>query len=228
MRVLGQNPETGEDITLRRGPYGLYVQQGEPDPNDKKAKPKRASLARGMDGNTITLEEALGLLSLPRLVGLHPETGQKIEANIGRFGPYVKMGAIFASLDRDDNVLHLGLNRAMELIAKKQDSIRTLGAHPKDGEPVLGRKGRFGPYAQWGNTVANIPRGQEMTAVTLDEAVALLAEKGKVMAPKGKKAGAKKAPAKKAPAKPAAEKPAAKPKTVKAPAKPKAKKAATA
>jgi DNA topoisomerase I len=233
MRVLGQNPETGEDITLRRGPYGLYVQQGEPDPNDKKAKPKRASLARGMDGNTITLEEALGLLSLPRLVGLHPETGQKIEANIGRFGPYVKMGAIFASLDRDDNVLHLGLNRAMELIAKKQDSIRTLGAHPKDGEPVLVRKGRFGPYAQWGNTVANIPRGQEMTAVTLDEAVALLAEKGKVMAPKGKKAGAKKAPAKKAPAKPAAEKlpakkVAAKSKTVKAPAKPKAKKAATA
>lgn len=228
MRVLGQNPETGEDITLRRGPYGLYVQQGEPDPNDKKAKPKRASLARGMDGNTITLEEALGLLSLPRLVGIHPETGQKIEANIGRFGPYVKMGAIFASLDRDDNVLHLGLNRAMDLIAKKQESIRTVGAHPKDGEPVLVRKGRFGPYAQWGNTVANLPRGQEMTAVTLDEAVALLAEKGKVMAPKGKKGAAKKAPAKKAEAKPAAKKAADKPKTTKAPAKPKAKKAATA
>jgi DNA topoisomerase-1 len=232
MRVLGQNPETGEDITLRRGPYGLYVQQGEPDPNDKKAKPKRASLARGMDGNTITLEEALGLLSLPRLVGIHPETGQKIEANIGRFGPYVKMGAIFASLDRDDNVLHLGLNRAMDLIAKKQESIRTVGTHPKDGEPVLVRKGRFGPYAQWGNTVANLPRGQEMTAVTLDEAVALLAEKGKVMAPKGKKGAAKKAPAKKAEAKPAAKKAADKPKApkaaAKAPAKPKAKKAATA
>ncbi len=228
MRVLGQHPETGEDITLRRGPYGLYVQQGEPDPNDKKAKPKRASLARGMDGNTITLDEALGLLSLPRLVGIHPETGQKIEANIGRFGPYVKMGAIFASLDRDDNVLHLGLNRAMDLIAKKQDSIRTVGAHPKDGEPVLVRKGRFGPYAQWGNTVANLPRGQEMTAVTLDEAVTLLAEKGKVMAPKGKKGAAKKAPAKKAEAKPAAKKAAEKPKTAKAPAKPKAKKAANA
>ena len=233
MRLLGQHPETGEDITLRRGPYGLYVQQGEPDPEDKKAKPKRASLARGMEGATLTLEQALGLLSLPRLVGIHPETGQKIEANIGRFGPYVKMGAIFASLDRDDNVLHLGLNRAMDLIAKKQDSIRTVGAHPKDGEPVLVRKGRFGPYAQWGNTVANLPRGQEMADVTLDEAVALLAEKGKVMAPKGKKgAASKKAAAKptakKAVEKPTAKKTAAKPKAAKAPAKAKSKKAVPA
>ena len=206
MRVLGQHPVTGEDITLRRGPYGLYVQQGEPDPADKKAKPKRASLARGMDEASLTLEEALGLLALPRLVGLHPETGQKIEANIGRFGPYVKMGAIFASLDRDDNVLHLGLNRAMELIAKKQDSIRTLGSHPRDGEPVLARKGRFGPYAQWGNVVANLPRGTELGEITLDQAVALLAEKGKTLAPKGKKGAA----AKKAKSKPTATKAPAK------------------
>ena len=218
MRVLGQHPETGDDITLRRGPYGLYVQQGEPDPEDKKSKPKRASLARGMDGATLTLEEALGLLSLPRLVGLHPETGQKIEANIGRFGPYVKMGAIFASLDRDDNVLHLGFNRAMDLIAKKQDSIRTIGAHPKDGEPVLARKGRFGPYAQWGNVVANLPRGVEMGDFTLDQAVALLTEKGKTLVPKGKKGG-KKPAAKAATPKDAKPKVAAKPNAT---AKPKA------
>ncbi len=205
MRVLGQDPTTGEDITLRRGPYGLYVQQGEPDPADKKAKPKRASLARGMEGETLALDDALGLLALPRLVGLHPETGQKIEANLGRFGPYVKMGALFASLERDDSVLHLGMNRAMELIAKKQDSVKSLGAHPKDGTEVLVRKGRFGPYAQWGNTVANLPRGVEMGEMTLDAAVALLAEKGKTLAPKGKK-GAKKPAAR---AKPAA-KPAAK------------------
>ncbi|MDE1883973.1 MAG: type I DNA topoisomerase [Rhodospirillales bacterium] len=209
MRLLGQHPETGDDVTLRRGPYGLYVQQGEPDPADKKAKPKRASLARGMDGATLALEEALGLLSLPRLVGLHPETGQKIEANIGRFGPYVKMGALFASLDRDDNVLHLGLNRAMDLIAKKQESVKTLGQHPKDGADILVRKGRFGPYAQWGNTVATLPKGTDMGAVTLEEAVTLLAEKGKTLAPRGKK-GAKAAP-KKAAAKPAAKKAAAKP-----------------
>ncbi|GAN79454.1 DNA topoisomerase I [Acidocella aminolytica 101 = DSM 11237] len=201
MRVLGQHPETGEDITLRRGPYGLYVQQGEPNPEDKKAKPKRASLARGMDGATLTLEDALGLLSLPRLIGLHPETGQKIEANIGRFGPYVKMGALFASLDRDDNVLHLGFNRAMDLIAKKQESIKTLGQHPKDSADVLVRKGRFGPYVQWGNIVANLAKGTDMGDVTLDEAIALLAEKGKTLAPRGKKGAKAKAAPKKAAAK---------------------------
>ncbi len=226
MRLLGQHPETGDDITLRRGPYGLYVQQGEPDPADKKAKPKRASLARGMDGATLTLEEALGLLSLPRLVGLHPETGQKIEANIGRFGPYVKMGALFASLDRDDNVLHLGFNRAMDLIAKKQESVKTLGQHPKDGADILVRKGRFGPYAQWGNIVANLPKGVEMTSLTLEDAVALLAEKGKTLAPRGKK-GAKAKPAAKTAAKPVVKKEAGK--TVKKPAtKSKAKPAAKA
>jgi DNA topoisomerase-1 len=222
MRVLGANPLTEEEITLRRGPYGLYVQQGEPDPADKKSKPKRASLTKGMDPEALTLEDALGLLSLPRLIGLHPETQQKIEAGVGRFGPYVKMGAIFASLDRDDDVLHLGFNRAMDLIAKKQDSIRDLGKHPKDSAPVVARKGRFGPYAQWGNTVANLPRGVELADFTLDQAVALLAEKGKILVPKGKKG----APAKKAKA-PALVKdppPKAKPKPKpKKKAKPKAK-----
>jgi DNA topoisomerase-1 len=224
MRMLGAHPGTGEEITLKRGPYGLYVQQGEPNPEDKKAKPKRASLTRGMDAEALTLDAALGLLSLPRLVGLHPESGEKIEAGVGRFGPYVKMGAIFASLDRDDDVLHIGLNRAMDLIGKKQDSIRNLGPHPKDGEFVVARKGRFGPYAQWGKMVANLPRGAELMEFTLDQAVALLAEKGKVLIPKGKK-GAKKPAAKAkppAPPKPPAVKAKAKPKA-KAKAKPKAK-----
>ncbi len=226
MRLLGQNPETGEDITLKRGPYGLYVQQGEPDPADKKSKAKRSSLTRGMDADALTLEDALGLLSLPRLVGLHPE-GERIEAGVGRFGPYVKMGAIFASLDRDDDVLHIGLNRAMDLIGKKQDSVRSLGAHPKDGAPVVARKGRFGPYAQWGKMVANLPRGVELADFTLDQAVALLAEKGKILAPKGKKGAPKKpAPKLKAAAlvKEPAEKPKMKPKAkAKKKAKPKAK-----
>ena len=190
-RLLGHDPETGEEITLRRGPYGLYVQQGEPDPTDKKAKPKRSSLTRGMDPEVLSLEDALGLLSLPRLVGHHPTTGEKIEAGVGRFGPYIKMGPLFASLDKDDDVLHIGLNRAMDLIGKKQDSVRNLGPHPKDSAPVVARKGRFGPYAQWGNMVANLPRGEELADFTLDQAVALLAEKGKILAPKGKKTAAK-------------------------------------
>ena len=184
MRELGLHPDSGEQITVRRGPYGLYVQQGE-NSEDKKLRPKRTSLARGMDGENLTLEQALGLLSLPREIGLHPETKEKIEAGIGRFGPYVKMGAIFGSLDKDDDVLALGLNRAVDLLAKKMASVRTIGPHPGDKELVTVRKGRFGPYVQHGKTVANLPRGVAMEDISLDEAVALLADKGKALKPKG-------------------------------------------
>ncbi|MBS1031916.1 type I DNA topoisomerase [Gluconobacter cerinus] len=196
IKVLGQHPDTSEDITIRRGPYGLYVQQGEPNPEDKKAKPKRTTIPKGLDGNTMTMEQALGLLSLPRLVGMHPETGEKIEAGLGRFGPYVKMGAIYGTLDKDDDVLTVGLNRAVDSLAKKLASIRNLGAHPKDGEPVIIRKGRFGPYAQHGQLIANLPKDQDMNDITLDAAVALLAEKGKPLKGAAKKTTAKKAPAK--------------------------------
>jgi DNA topoisomerase-1 len=195
MRSLGQHPDTGEEITVRRGPYGLYVQQGEAS-EDKKVRPKRTSLARGMDGESLTLEQALGLLALPREIGLHPETKEKIEAGIGRFGPYVKMGAVFGSLDKDDDVLALGLNRAVDLLAKKLASVRTIGPHPGDKELVSVRKGRFGPYVQHGKTVANLPRGVVMDDITLNEAVALLAEKGKALKPRGSAGRKGKAPAK--------------------------------
>jgi DNA topoisomerase-1 len=221
MRVLGQHPETGEDITVRRGPYGLYVQQGETD-KEAKRKPRRTSLPRGVDGEAITLDQALGLLSLPRIVGIHPETREPIEAGIGRFGPYVKMGGIFASLDRDDDVLAVGLNRAVDVLAQKLASVRTLGPHPADKEPVLVRKGRFGPYVQHANMVANVPREMAMDDVTLAQAVEWLAGKGKPLKAKGRgrrkatkaaPAARKAAPAAK-PAAPAAKKaaPAAKPK----------------
>jgi DNA topoisomerase-1 len=222
MRVLGRDPATGEDITVRRGPYGLYVQQGEPPPpsadkkddkkakKEKKEKPKRMSLPRGVDGESITLEQALGLLTLPRLIGLHPESREPMEAGIGRFGPYIRMGSVYASLDRDDDVLSVGQNRAVDLLAKKLAGVRTLGAHPKDGEAVMVKKGRFGPYAQHGKVVANLPRQLSMDDITLEAGVALLAEKGKELKPKpgarGKagakaKAGAK--PARAATAEPA-------------------------
>jgi DNA topoisomerase-1 len=227
MRELGHHPETGEAITVRRGPYGVYVQQGEQEAGSK-ARPRRASLPRGVDGDTITLEQALGLLSLPRVVGVHPETGEPIEAGIGRFGPYVKMGGIFASLDRDDDVLSVGLNRAVDVLARKAASVRNLGPHPKDGEPVLVRKGRFGPYFQHGNTVANLPRDLAMDDATLADAVPLLAEKGKTLKPRGAagRKGAKAAPARAAAKAPAAKKaaPARKP----AAGKPAAKKKAAA
>ncbi len=191
LRVLGRHPQTGEDISVRRGPYGVYVQQGEQE-KDSKTKPRRTSLPRGMEGSTIELEQALALLSLPRIVGLHPETKEPIEAGIGRFGPFVKTGGVFASLDRDDDVLVVGLNRAMDVLAKKLASVRTLGPHPADREPVLVRKGRFGPYAQHGNKVANLPRDVAMDDFTLDAAVALLAERGKTVAAKGRGGKAKK------------------------------------
>ncbi len=202
MRELGHHPDTGEDITVRRGPYGVYVQQGAPDPADKKAKPRRTSLPRGIEGDTITLEQALGLLSLPRKIGAHPVTGEMMEAGIGRFGPYIRMGSIYASLDKDDDVLTVGANRAVDALQKKLESVRTIGPHPKTGEAMLVKKGRFGPYVQSGLMVANVPRGVAMEDVTEEQAVALLAEKGK---PLKAKPGARK-PAKKATVKEAAAK----------------------
>jgi DNA topoisomerase-1 len=195
VRVLGQHPDTGEEITVRRGPYGLYVQQGENgEANGKpasgrqaqaKPKPRRTTLPRGLEGEQVTLEQALELLSLPRVVGTHPETHEPIEVGIGRFGPYVRMGAVFGSLDRDDDVLAIGINRAVDLIARKMASVRTLGPHPADKQLVAVRKGRFGPYVQHDKTVANLPRGVMMEDVTLDEAIVLLIEKGKQLRPRG-------------------------------------------
>jgi DNA topoisomerase I len=197
MRELGADPTTGEAITVRRGPYGLYVQRGE-NGEDKKVKPRRTSLPRGVEGDKVTLEQAIGLLSLPRLIGIHPETKEKIEAGIGRFGPYVRMGSVFGSLDRDDDVLAIGINRAVDLLAKKLASVRSVGVHPKDQQPVTVRKGRFGPYAQHGQMVANLPRGVAMEELTLDEAVALLAEKGKQLKPRGGARRGRGAPGRKA------------------------------
>ncbi len=206
IRVLGNDPETGEPITVRRGPYGLYVQRGEGTEKDKK--PKRVALPRGLAGESLTLEQAIGLLALPRAVGQHPETGEPITAGLGRFGPFVRMGNVYASLDADDDVLSVGLNRAMDVLAKKLAGIRTLGTHPKDGESVAVKRGRFGPYVQHGRTVATLPKGMAAESVTLDEAVTLLAEKGKPLgARKGTRGrGAKAAKATPSAAAPAAEK----------------------
>ncbi|WP_137176673.1 type I DNA topoisomerase [Roseomonas sp. AR75] len=237
-REMGVDPVTGQPVTLRRGPYGLYVQLGEETEQDgKKVKPRRASLTRDMNPDTLDLDAALGLLSLPRVVGRDPETGEEITAGIGRFGPYVRLGNVYQSLEPGDEVLTLGMNRAMELLAKARAKVRLVGQHPKDGQPVEIRKGRFGPYALHSGMVANLPRGMEMEAATLDEVVALLAEKGKALPPRGAK-GAKgkakpasrkaaapggeakpKAAPKRAAAKPAAKKaPARKPATAKKPA----------
>ncbi len=224
MRELGAHPVTKEPITVRRGPYGLYVQQGEPNPEDKKSKPRRTSLPTGVQGETLTLDQAVGLLSLPRLIGVHPERAEPIEAGIGRFGPFVRMGSVYASLDKDDDVLSVGINRAVDALAKKLDSVRSLGPHPKDKAAVMVKKGRFGPYAQHGLMIANLPKDADIDDFSLDDAVALLAERGKAMKPKngrGKPAARAKPAAKAAAKTVSAAKPkaAAKPAARKAPAR---------
>jgi DNA topoisomerase-1 len=215
-KELGTDPDTGEAVTLRKGPYGPYVQRGEADPDDKKKKPKRASLPKGMAPADVDLERALKLLSLPREIGAHPETGDVIKAGLGRFGPYLHYQGNYISLKGDDDVLEIGINRAVTVIAEapKKAPAKELGKHPADGKPVTMRVGRWGPYVQHGKTRANVPKGTEADAVTLDMALPLIEAKGGKAA-SGKKAAAKKkaAPKKK---KAAAKKKAAPKKTAKA------------
>ena len=217
-RLLGNDPETGLPITVRKGPYGAYVQLG--DAEEGGPKPKRASLPKGVSAATIDLEMALGLLALPREVGLHPETGDMITAGLGRFGPFLKMGGTYVSLKGDDDVLTVGLNRAVVLFADKprKDPPKELGKHPTDGKPVVQKAGRWGPFVQHGKVMASLPKDMDKDSVTLEKALELIAAKSGKAAPAAKKTAAKKAaPGKAAPAakKTAAKKSAAKKKTAK-------------
>ncbi len=152
------------------------------------AKPKRVSLPKGTEAASLTLEKALKLLALPRLVGMHPETGKPIKAGVGRFGPYLHHADVYKSLPAGDDVLEIGLNRAVDLLADakpRRSPARLLGAHPADGKPVTLSAGRYGPYVSHGKVNATIPKGRE--EVTIDEAVALLAARAAKGAPaKGK------------------------------------------
>ncbi|HXV24841.1 MAG TPA: type I DNA topoisomerase [Alphaproteobacteria bacterium] len=178
-RDLGRDPETDAPITLRKGPYGWYVQLGEAKP---KEKPKRASLPKTLSPSEIDLEKALALLSLPRTIGRHPETGEPITAGIGRYGPYIKHSGTFKSLGADDDVLSIGLNRAVSLLAEPtsgrrrdgQAGGRSLGEHPADGKPVTVGSGRYGPYVRHNRLFASIPRDTDPQTLTLDQAVQLL------------------------------------------------------
>jgi DNA topoisomerase-1 len=223
-KVLGTDPETGLDVTIRGGRFGTYLQLGEEikapklkkgekkDPNaPEPVKPKRASLPKGVEADEIDLEKALALLSLPRTVGISPEDGEPILAGVGRFGPYVKHGKVYASLEEGDDVLTVGLNRAMHLIADKIANPKkgrrfgaapgkTLGDHPDKGGPIVVKNGRFGPYVSNNGINATLPADKTPETVTLDEAIVLLDARAAAVgnSPRGKKAAAKKAPAPKA------------------------------
>ena len=176
--VLGPDPATGQPILLLSGRFGPYVQLGE---GSDEGKPKRASLPKGVTPEQVTLEMAARLLALPRRLGEHPETGKPIDAGIGRFGPFVVHEKDFRSLAPEDDVHTVSLERALELLAQPKGArrgakvLRELGPHPADEEPVAIYEGRYGPYVKHGSINASLPKGKEPDALTMEEAVELLA-----------------------------------------------------
>jgi DNA topoisomerase-1 len=181
-KKLGTDPETGLDVTVRSGRFGPYLQLGEAEKDGEK--PKRAGLPKGVAPDEIDFEAALKLLSLPREVGKHPEDGEPIKAGIGRYGPYVQHGKIYANLESPDDVFTIGLNHAVTLIAEKKakgprrrfgaDPGRSLGDHPTKGGPIVAKKGRYGPYVSHDGVNATLPADKTPETVTLEEAVALI------------------------------------------------------
>ena len=176
--VLGNDPATRLPVAVKKGPYGHYIQLGDTENGNK---PKRVALPRGLKPADIDLETALGLLALPRELGRHPETGEPIVAGIGRFGPYLKHGSTFVSIGADDDVLHIGLNRAVTLLAEAKTGqrrgpqlLRELGPHPEGGTVGLYR-GRYGPYVSHDKVYASLPKSADPEKVSLQEGLALLA-----------------------------------------------------
>ena len=211
---LGAHPDTAQTVLLLRGPYGHYVQLGEVIEGDK-AKPKRVSWPKEMPIDQADLASALKLLSLPRDLGLHPESNKKVIVNIGRFGPYIGHDGKFKSIPRSDSIFDVTLDRAVELLAQAKDGntvLRTLGDHPEDKTTVEICSGRYGPYARHGKINATLPKDISPDEITLEQALELIAAKA-AKGDTGKKTTRKAAAKPKTSAKPkAAAKPKAKPK----------------
>jgi len=183
---LGVHPATGQRIFVLSGQYGPYLQLGEVV--EGQPKPKRASIPKGVDPAAVTLHQALGLLSLPRNLGVHPGSGRTVHAGLGRFGPYVvhdlAEGKEYRSIKPPDDVLTITLARALELLAQPKQGrgrraapkpLRSLGSHPDDQQAVNLYDGQYGPYVKHGDVSASLPRGSDPAALTLPEAIELLA-----------------------------------------------------
>jgi DNA topoisomerase-1 len=180
-REIGIDPKTKKLIQLLQGPFGWYFQLGDAE-GDKK--PKRVSLPKNIAPEAASLEIALKLLDLPRDLGAHPETGKKVLAAIGRFGPYVSHDGQFKSIPRDENVFDIGLGRAVALLkepkaAGGRGALRVLGKHPGDGQTVALYAGRYGPYVKHGKVNATLPDKDAIDSFTLEQAIALIASKAK-------------------------------------------------
>ena len=200
-RILGQDPESGLDVYIKNGRVGPYIQLG--DNGETEDKPKRAGIPKGKSPAEMELDYALKLLSLPRLVGTHPETGEEIKADIGRYGPYIKAGKQSASLETADEVFDIGVNRAVTVIAERKAKgpaqrrggsvIKDLGEHPDDQKPVRVMDGRFGPYVKYEKVNATIPKDENPEDITLERGLELIAARiAKGPAKKRKKAAPKK------------------------------------
>jgi DNA topoisomerase-1 len=187
MRKLGEDPETGVEVSVRSGRFGSYLQLGEAskDEDGKAIKPKRASLPKGVSPDDVDLDQALKLLALPREVGRHPDDKEPIIAGIGRFGPYVKHGKTYANIETGDDVITIGLNRAVTLIEEKKlkpgkgrrfgaDPGRPLGDHPQKGGPIVVKNGRYGPYVSHDGVNATLPGGMAPDNVSLEQAIGLI------------------------------------------------------
>lgn len=208
-RELGAYPETGQLVLLLRGPYGHYVQLGEQQEGDKK-KPKRVSWPKEMPLEQADLPGALQLLSLPRELGLHPESNKKVLVNIGRFGPYIGHDGKFKSIPKTDSIFTIQMDRAVELLAQSKDNntvLRVLGDHPDDGASIEVCNGRYGPYVRHGKVNATLPKDVTADEVTLAQALEFIAAKAakggttKTRKPAAKKTAAKKETVKKETAK---------------------------
>ena len=184
--VLGIDPDTNLNVLIKKGPYGIYLQLGE------EKKPKRTSVPKLIEAHTINLEKALSLLSLPRVIGTHPETGQEITAGIGRYGPYLKYAINFISIPADETVMNIGLNHAVVLIGENSQNLgRVLGDHPDGNGQVLAKSGRFGPYVEYNKIRATLPKSISMEEINLEQAIELIVAKA-ARPPRSKKKPTKK------------------------------------
>ncbi len=211
-QLLGTDPDSGKEIQLLRGPYGFYVQLGEADPASK-TKPKRISWPKDIPVESASLETGLQLLSLPRELGLHPESGKKVVVNIGRFGPYIGHDGKFKSIPKTDSIFTIELPRALELLAQHKAGngvLSVVGNHPDDDAPVEICNGRYGPYVRHGKVNATLPKDMAPESVSLEQALAVLAERISKLGASAKAPAKKKTPTRTAAKKPAAQKPAAK------------------